>query len=67
MVKQAYYDDTLNLLACVHFDGGFRVWYENEPTPNFEATEKEFSSVLLCTELDVIILGMKNGLIRVML
>ncbi|OMJ77301.1 hypothetical protein SteCoe_23125 [Stentor coeruleus] len=67
MVKQAFYDETLDLLACIHTDGVFRVWAELGVTMNFESTEKEFVSLLLCYELDMIILGMKNGLIRVML
>ena len=67
LVRQAVYDETLDLLACIHFDGGFRVWTENGLTLAYESRDRNFTSLLLASELDVIILGMKNGSIRMML
>lgn len=66
-VRQAVYDETLDLLACIHYDGGFRVWAENGLTLVYETQDRLFTSLLLACELDVIILGMKNGSIRMML
>lgn len=66
-VKQASYDETLDLLACIHSDGRLRVWSENGSKLYYESSERDFVSVIISNELEIIVLGMKNGLIRVML
>lgn len=67
MVKHALYDETLDLLLCIHVDGDFRVWGDLAVNLVYEANEKNFTSVALCNDLDAVILGMKTGFIRVML
>ena len=66
-VRQAAYDKNLDLLACIHSDGDFRVWNDNGIVQVYAAGEKDFTSVMLCSDLDIVVLGMRTGIIRIIL
>jgi hypothetical protein len=66
-VRQAAFDEAANLLACIHFDGAFRIWGESEGKMLYETQDRNFTCLLIAFELDVVLLGMKNGSIRIML
>ena len=66
-VRQAVYDDALDLFACIHYDGAFRIWGESGLTQVYESQDKVFTTLIIAFDLDVVVLGMKNGSIRIML
>lgn len=58
------YDESCDLLACVSSDGGFRIWSNKGNELVFEAENWEVRSMLAILEARVVILGLKNGVIR---
>jgi hypothetical protein len=60
----SFYDESCDLLASVSQEGGFRIWSNKGNDLVFEAENWEVRCMLAILEARVVILGLRNGVIR---